>query len=271
MRAMCLGKVFAFFVAAAAGHGGSGGGSLDGQSPAVKCPGSPAASHAWLTVELTASASCADVRAEILARVAGQSKSTWRDPHDGGDGKQLYTLVQDTNSEVVLSRLSSNGRFTDKQLFTFSEVGTSCSVTGCSESQGGSGSDKSTNYCNLRNLYCGSAEKCCRMKTDFSWQETKITKSSGASNNADVCLGGSGGSGSGFGGEVQATCLTPLASAPTNPSITTSAGASNALSVSSTTVQLASEGSIVSASTSRRSSIAAAVLLVVGVCLNPQA
>ena len=30
----------------------------------------------------------------------------------------------------------------------------------CSESQGPSGCDYSTNYCNVRNLYCNSAEGC---------------------------------------------------------------------------------------------------------------
>merc|ERR1711937_816695 len=47
----------------------------------MKCPGSGAwLGHAKTQVTATAKASCADVKAEILARVGGQNG--WTDPHN---------------------------------------------------------------------------------------------------------------------------------------------------------------------------------------------
>lgn len=205
MLRICLLSGFAVMVAGHDNHGGSGG--LDAE---IACPGSPASNHAWLTAEITASASCADVKAEIEARVDGQATGAWRDPHDGGSGKQKYTMLEGAAAgRVLLSRLSSNGAFTDKQLFTFHELDANkCKITGCSESQGMSMGDQSTNWCNLHNLYCGNEDRCCVMKTDVTYVVDRVQKSSMAGSDSAVCLGGSGGSGSGMGGEEQTTCGT---------------------------------------------------------------
>eukprot|EP00928_Gymnodinium_smaydae_P023086 TRINITY_DN19188_c0_g1_i1.p1 TRINITY_DN19188_c0_g1~~TRINITY_DN19188_c0_g1_i1.p1 ORF type:complete len:239 (+),score=29.19 TRINITY_DN19188_c0_g1_i1:64-717(+) len=176
--------------------------------PSVPCPDSPAKTHAWAAVTIKAKASCDNVRNEMRARVAGQETGTWSDPHDGGNGKQKYTMLDDA-ANLTMTRLSSNGVYTDKLLFTFTSDGSDCRVTGCSRSQGMSMGDQSTNYCNLRNLYCGSKERCCHLKSDFEWTEEKFEKSVAASKNAGVCLGGQGGSGSGFGGEEQTSCPKP--------------------------------------------------------------
>ena len=50
--------------------------------------------------------------------------------------------------------------YTDNLLFTFAPSGTGCKVGACSESQGASMLDYSTNYCNLHDLYCADAS--CR-------------------------------------------------------------------------------------------------------------
>merc|ERR1712232_799258 len=84
----------------------------------MKCPGSPAGNHAWLSIEATLSVSCTDAKEEILARVAGQASDTWDDPHGNG----VYTLQSNTDDAVIVTRLSSNKRFTDKMMFTFVDM-----------------------------------------------------------------------------------------------------------------------------------------------------
>lgn len=206
-----------FFVVVAAGEASEHARRL--QMASVPCPGSPASMHAWAAVQVTASATCDDVAKEMVARVAGQDPKTWRDPHDGGGGKQKYTLLDNT-SGLLLSRLSDNGQYTDKVLFKFTGAGATCKVTGCSMSQGMSMMDQSTNYCNMRNLYCGSAERCCPMHRDFPWVEDKLEKLPAAGSDASVCLGGQGGSGGGMGGVEQKSCLSKVGDAA-SPSPTT--------------------------------------------------
>ena len=48
--------------------------------------------------------------------------------------------------------------------------------------------DFSTNYCNLRMLYCGSHEGCKPVQKDFAIEETSASPSWGASKNPDDCL-----------------------------------------------------------------------------------
>jgi len=153
------------------------------KSPAaMKCPGSGAIfGHAKTQVTATAKASCADVKAEIEAR-AGAQKG-WVDPHHGG----IYSVISSTDTEVDTKR-STNPKnspggitFTDKQTFTLSDKAGTCEISACSESQGSSLKDFSTNYCDLRNLYCGSADGCTSVVNDFSSTQESVTASSGQS------------------------------------------------------------------------------------------
>jgi len=149
---------------------------------AMKCPGSGAIfGHAKTQVTATAKASCADVKAEIEAR-AGAQKG-WVDPHNGG----IYSVISSTDTEVDTKR-STNPKtsvggitFTDKQTFTLSDNAGTCEISACSESQGSSLKDYSTNYCDLRNLYCGSADGCTPVVNDFSSTHESVTASSGQS------------------------------------------------------------------------------------------
>ena len=72
-----------------------------------------------------------------------------------------YALSSVTPSSIAGQRLTGDGRYTDKFDFSFALMGTGgCAVASSSESQVASVIDFSTNYCNLRNLYCSSKEGC---------------------------------------------------------------------------------------------------------------
>jgi hypothetical protein len=103
------------------------------------------------------------------ARATGQSG--WTDPHYAGSYSMLN---KDDTSMLVLRKSGSNdgrggGRYQDKVLFSFSDATNGgCSVGACSDSQGASNNDQSTNYCNIRNLYCGSADGCIVVQNDLT-------------------------------------------------------------------------------------------------------
>eukprot|EP00913_Durusdinium_trenchii_P026564 g24922.t1 len=117
---------------------------------AYHCPGSASTIHASCKVTVTANAPCEQVKTEMMARVDGQ--------------------------------------YTDQMLFDFVDSGNSCEISGCSESQVFSIADFSTNYCNLRMLYCGSADGCKPVKFDFTSQETQVDPSPGAGHDQSACL-----------------------------------------------------------------------------------
>ena len=136
---------------------------VEESSPA--CPGSPSPRHAKCSLRVEFEQPCAEVQAEVAARLRGGQG--WRCPktHPG-----TYTLLSASAGAVRGSRETGPGStppgpgksYTDSFGFTFAEraLGGGCMVHTCSESQGPSGCDFSTNYCNLRNLYCNSAAGC---------------------------------------------------------------------------------------------------------------
>ena len=121
---------------------------------------------------------CDMVRSEIESRI--QSKA-WVDPHNQG----TYGLL-DSSSEgrMDVTRLTGDKRYTDKMAIEFDSVGGGtggCTIRACSTSQVTSVLDFSTNYCNLRNLYCNSETDGCPVvrhelayqeKYDNCWQRT---------------------------------------------------------------------------------------------------
>lgn len=153
---------------------------------ANKCPGSSAwGPHASAQVTVTAQASCADVMAEMYARVAGTESGSWYDPHNRG----TYSVLSQAEKELNLQRVTGNKKYTDKQTFTFSDSAPgTCEIEGCSESQVFSIADFSTNYCDLRMLYCGSKDGCKPAKIDFAIVETSVSTSPGAGKNPSSCL-----------------------------------------------------------------------------------
>ena len=137
---------------------------VEESSPA--CPGSPSPRHAKCSLQIEFEQPCAEVQAEVVARLRGAKG--WRCPktHPG-----IYTLISASAGAVRGSRETGPGStppgpgksYIDHFGFTFAERalgGSGCTVQACSESQGPSGCDYSTNYCNVRNLYCNSAEGC---------------------------------------------------------------------------------------------------------------
>merc|ERR1719491_1346509 len=95
------------------------------------------------------STSCAVVQTEMTRRISGDND--WVDPHNGG----TYTrFLGDTDTKLEGSRLTGDQKYTDFFGIEFSDEGGDCRVQACSESQGPSYLDFSTNYCNLHSLYC---------------------------------------------------------------------------------------------------------------------
>jgi len=143
--------------------------------------------HASAQVTLTADKSCDVVMAEMKARIAGQP-GAWHDPHNNGQ----YALdASDDPSELHMHRVTGDKKYTDKQLFTFTNSPGQCEITGCSESQVFSVADFSTNYCDLRMMYCGKADGCKPVTTagqEITIHETKVTPSVGAGKDPEACL-----------------------------------------------------------------------------------
>merc|ERR1712050_514092 len=105
----------------------------------------------------------------------------------------MGTLLNTDETSLLLQRTSGNASvcgitYTDKQLFTFTDAAGACEPTGCSESQGASVADFSTNYCDLRNLYCGKADGCSPVDQDFAVEETSVRTSIGASKDKSACI-----------------------------------------------------------------------------------
>lgn len=152
------------------------------------CPGSAAAVHAGVKVQVEAAATCKLVMEEMQARIGGQY-ALWHDPHNNG----TYSLVAGSNATdgepLELTRATGNKKYTDKLTFTFAETGSAqCLIRGCSQSQVNSVIDYSTNYCNLRMLYCGAEDGCKVVKHDFKVTEPLIDPTPGAGTNMTECL-----------------------------------------------------------------------------------
>jgi len=170
---------------------------------AQQCPGSPSTPHAKATTESTFTASCDTVKGEIRARIAGSQAGTWVDPHNGGK----YMLIADGGFKnggglVQLQRVTGGaGLYTDLIDLKLTATGASrnpfddgCVIEACSESQSQSVTDFSSNYCNQRNLYCGSDVGCVSVKSELAFTE-KVTYLSpdyglipGATSNAEECI-----------------------------------------------------------------------------------
>ena len=109
--------------------------------------------HAHCQVSVTAQTSCKAVQDEMVSRVASISTGAWHDPHNNG----IYSLESQTDAQLEFKRVTGNKMFTDKLKFDFEDVDGTCKIHGCSQSQIPSVADFSTNYCNLRMLYCITA------------------------------------------------------------------------------------------------------------------
>lgn len=151
---------------------------------ASTCPSSGSLVHASCQVSVTAEAPCEAVMAEMKARVEGQSSGVWHDPHNNG----TYSEDGGDQQSLNFERLTGNKKYTDKLRFEFKDAGKQCEVSGCSASQVFSIADFSTNYCNMRMLYCGSQDGCHPVKYDFTTKETDVEPSAGAGKDPSACL-----------------------------------------------------------------------------------
>jgi len=158
------------------------------------CPGSPAQTHAQCDMVVTFPSeltNCAVVQTEIVARLKGDNG--WQDPHNQG----TYTLLESTSpssadgaSMVRGSRVTGDGKYTDQFGFHLvpNKDGKGCEMSGCSESQVFSILDMSTNYCNLRSLYCNTSDGCDVVGTKLVYTEKYMNC---WQRKADNCIAGS--------------------------------------------------------------------------------
>jgi hypothetical protein len=126
------------------------------------CPGSAADVHAKCEMTVTfPQIECKKVLDEIDLRL--KHENSWVDPHNNGKYEVLsmHSKADENGKYVVFaeaSRLTGSGGYTDLLNFQLSQLeDETCVLKTCSESQGESVRDSSTNYCNLHNLYCGDA------------------------------------------------------------------------------------------------------------------
>tara|TARA_B110001452_G_scaffold209203_1_gene179498 strand:+ start:116 stop:616 length:501 start_codon:yes stop_codon:yes gene_type:complete len=150
----------------------------------MKCPSTGVLFDAACGMEITttATATCADVQAEMEARIAGQYGS-WHDPHNNG----TYS-VQSYGGTFSSKRLTGDGKYTDKQIFTLTASGSGCLIEACSRSQVGSYLDGGTNYCDLKMLFCGTADGCKPLKNDFTVGTEKTKAHQGSTAGISACL-----------------------------------------------------------------------------------
>mmetsp|Transcript_68503 Transcript_68503/g.112553 ORF Transcript_68503/g.112553 Transcript_68503/m.112553 type:complete len:371 (-) Transcript_68503:154-1266(-) len=151
---------------------------------AYNCPSSSSSIHASCRVTVAADVPCEQVQAEMKARVDGQSAGLWHDPHNNG----TYSLIDSDKDVLDFQRVTGNKKYTDKLRFDFKDIGNKCEISACSASQVFSIGDFSTNYCNLRMLYCSSQDGCHPVKFDFNAKETDVEPSLGAGKTPSDCL-----------------------------------------------------------------------------------
>lgn len=139
----------------------------------IGCPGSPAPVHAQCIMTVrTPGHSCVAVWREIVERIVLNEAGLWTDPRNRGS----YRLMRADLDETVLgNRTTGDQLYTDLYTFGFAEDGEGgCIIEACSQSQVFSIIDGSTNYCNLRNLYCGTSAGCVPVQHDMDFNETYI-------------------------------------------------------------------------------------------------
>jgi len=137
----------------------------------LACPGSPVrlGSHAACSVRIEFKDPCADVQAEISARIA---KDMDRKSKPGSYEELDSDAGSCTKGSRTTGSGASPGPFTDLFGFDFEQAASGCSVNACSESQVRSLCDFSTNFCNMFNLFCNSADGCTTALHDLSYTYT---------------------------------------------------------------------------------------------------
>ena len=97
---------------------------------------------------------CSDLYSTVDSKVKSWNSDT-TSPSQG-----VYTLKEEaTNDYIWTTRLTKNKKYTDDQLFEFTDSNGGCQVTGHSKSQSMSYYDYSVNFCNLWNVYNGTGDK----------------------------------------------------------------------------------------------------------------
>merc|ERR1712070_216846 len=74
----------------------------------------------------------------------------------GGPSDGLYSIYEEETDDYIWStRVTKNRKYTDDQIFEFTQEGLSCKVAAKSRSQSSSYYDYSVNYCNMWNVFEG--------------------------------------------------------------------------------------------------------------------
>jgi hypothetical protein len=136
------------------------------------CPGSRATTHAATRVVARAvGADCNTVRQEIAFRA--DNRKSWHDPSNlySNTVTTYKVLSAGRDGRMQIGRTTPRFKFHDLINFELIERDSGCLIRGCSESQGYSGGDFHTNYCNIFNLICGSDLGCHPVQYDLATKE----------------------------------------------------------------------------------------------------
>ncbi|XP_064607023.1 uncharacterized protein LOC135471644 [Liolophura sinensis] len=116
--------------------------------------GTPAPFHASCSVTWTFGVPCSSVSNKILNQI-----HKWSGPEncENGGEKCLYSLVNNSTSEIKAKHETPVKHYVDDLTFSLSPGGNKCNVKGFSTSETFYAVlDYGTNYCNLHNLVTGS-------------------------------------------------------------------------------------------------------------------
>ena len=155
------------------------------------CPGSKSSTHSKTILETTfPKNSCAEVKQEMKSRVLIDPSFRITGDEDGDplnmQGERMTFSVDRGDDKFGFYYKETNIDYAAKS----KAHPRGCVLTGCGEKQTRSYDDSSTNYCGMRNLYCGSKKLCEYLHHDMEFKE-KIETSLHSSTDLAAC--GTGG------------------------------------------------------------------------------
>jgi len=155
---------------------------------AFKCPASPPnTTLPSIKLQAIVKLPCSKVKSEMAARISGASG--WKDPR----GEGTYTMGLPVQkgpvwSELNMTRQRDLDTAADQMSWGFVDLKLECIIIGCSASQDSvyNGTDDSTNYCNLHNLYCNDAN-CAPITESTKYNESQLEPADGALVDISLC------------------------------------------------------------------------------------
>ena len=140
------------------------------------CPGSSSSTHSKTILETAFKKnSCAEVKQEMKSRVLIDPSFTITGDDDGDpnnfQGARMQLAVDRGDDKFGFYFKPTNIDYTSSS----KKHPPGCVLTACGERQSRSFDDASSNYCGMRNLYCGSRKTCQFINHDMDFDEKIVT------------------------------------------------------------------------------------------------